>query len=199
MTINLVKGGRINLSKELPSLTKVRVGLGWNPNPTNTGSKFDLDVSVFVLKSAPTAPQGMKLISDSHFVFYNNTSDPEKATVHSGDNRDGGAVGDDETVVIELAKLNAEAVELSFVVTIDEAHARKQNFGQVSASYITLYDDVTSAVICTYKLEDDFSTETAVQFGSLIKKDGSWLFKAVGTGYDKGLGDFVVAYGGMLA
>lgn len=197
MSINLSKGGRINLSKSAPSLKRVRIGLGWNPNAFSTGQDFDLDASVFICKDSAGSPI---LISDPHFVFYNNTRDPEGATVHSGDNRVGDSAGDDETVTVELSKLNPLATELSFIVTIHDAVARKQNFGQVTKSYIKLYNDETGEVVAQYSLEDDFSMETAVQFGSLYKNDaGEWLFKAVGQGYQKGLDDFVRVYGGNLA
>jgi tellurium resistance protein TerD len=196
MGINLTKGGRINLSKEAPALKRVRVGLGWEANAYGTGGDFDLDASVFICKDVGGAS---KLISDDHFVFYGNLQEPEKALKHSGDNKTGNAPGDDESIVIDLAKLHSDAVELSFVVTIHEAHERKQNFGQVSKSHITLYDDETNTVIGNYDLEEEASTSTAVQFGSLYKKDGTWHFKAVGQGFDKGLADFVVYYGGTLA
>ena len=61
-----------------------------------------------------------------------------------------------------------------------------------------MYDDATGVEVAKYSLEDDFSVETAVQIGSLYRKDGEWLFKAVGAGFAKGLGDFVLAYGGTL-
>lgn len=198
MGIDITKGGRVDLNKQSPGLKRVRIGLGWNPNGYTTGAAFDLDASVFVCKANDQAPAGCSLISDQHFVFFNNLKDPEQAVVHSGDNRTGDAAGDDETIVIDLAKLNAQASEISFIVTIHDAAARKQNFGQVAKSYIKLYDDESGAEIAKYALDDDFHAETAVQFGSLYKKDSGWMFKAVGAGYDKGLGDFVQIYGGNL-
>jgi tellurium resistance protein TerD len=200
MAIDLKKGGRINLQKEAPALTKVSIGLGWKPNAFNTGTKFDLDASVFLLDA------NEKLISDAHFIFYNQPDDPQRAVHHSGDNRDGTAdiaFGDgievDEVITIELAKLDPRVEQLSFIVTIDDADTRKQNFGQVTKSIIALRDDSNMNVLAKYPLEDDFSSETAVQFGSLVKKDGAWVFKAVGAGFNKGLADFVVVYGGNLA
>lgn len=202
--INLTKGGRINLAKEAPSLTKVTVGLGWKPNSFNTGASFDLDASVFLC--AVDANGDAKLLSDNYFVFYNQPREPEGAVVHSGDSTDGtndvafgGGISVDEQVSIDLTKLNPSIGEISFIVTIHEADARKQNFGQVAGSVIALRDDATGTVIGKYELEDDFSTETAVQFGSLVRKDAGWIFKAVGAGYKKGLADFVLIYGGTLA
>jgi tellurium resistance protein TerD len=200
MAINLTKGGRINLAKEAPALTKVTIGLGWKPNQYSTGTTFDLDASVFLLDA------NEKLISDAHFIFYNQPDDPQRAVHHSGDNRDGTAdiaFGDgievDEMITIDLSKLDPKVEQLSFIVTIDDAAARKQNFGQVTKSVIALRDDGANKVLAKYALEDDFSSETAVQFGSLVKKDGAWIFKAVGAGFNKGLADFVVVYGGNLA
>jgi tellurium resistance protein TerD len=193
MSINLSKGARINLSKDNPELVKVRFGLGWDPNAFDTGQDFDLDASAFVL-------QNNKLIADEFFVFYNHKDSPDGAVHHSGDDRTGGtsADSDDEVITVDLSKLDSRVDEVSFVVTIYDFVARKQNFGQVKNSYIKLYNDATGEEIAKYSLEDDFSTETAVQFGSLYKKDGHWLFKAVGAGFAKGLDDFVRAYGGNL-
>lgn len=198
--INLHKGEKINLAKVAPNLTKVKLGLGWGENKFNTGAEYDLDCSVFLCKNDPSSPAGARLLSDNHFVFYSNLSDPERAVIHSGDNRTGNAPGDDESVTIDLSKLNAAVEELSFIVTIHDADQRKQNFGQIPGSSITLYDGVTNVEIAKYSLEDDFAGQTAVQFGSLKKRpDGAWQFGAAGNGYNKGLADFVVLYGGNLA
>lgn len=194
--INLTKGGRLNLSKENPGLKRIRVGLGWDANRFDNGKAYDLDASAFVCKmDASNAP---KLIADEFLVFYNNPNSPDGAVVHSGDNRTGDAAGDDETVVVDLTKIHADAREVSFIVTIHEAVERAQNFGQIGNSFIRLYDDETGAEIAKYALEEEFSTETAVQFGSIYKNEsGQWLFKAVGQGFKKGLADFVRYYGGQ--
>ncbi|MFC4160679.1 TerD family protein [Chitinimonas lacunae] len=190
--IHLEKGGRINLAKNHPGLTKIKVGLSWDANAYGSGPDFDIDASVFVLG------QG-KLLSDEHFVFYNNLQTPDGSVSHSGDNRTGQAEGDDESITIDLAALPPQADELSFVVTIHDAADRRQNFGQVRNSAIRLYDLEQGAVIGQYKLEQEFSTETALQFGSVRKNDvGEWSFVAVGAGYRRGLIDFVRAYGGNV-
>lgn len=193
--INLSKGGRIDLSKAAPTLTKLRLELKWKPNPTDTGAEFDVDSSVFMCKYDGAGDP--KLASDNHFIFYNKTVSPDGSVVHSGDDTTGGT---GEVVYVELGKISPEIDEMSFIVTIHEATARRQNFGQISKCSITLFDDVTGTVIGGYQLDDDFTSETAVQFGSLFKKDnGSWNFKAIGTGYSLGLKEFVQGYGGNVA
>lgn len=188
MSINLSKGGRVNLSKEAPGLKNAGIGLGWDVNATDTGSGFDLDASVFMLGTNGKIP------NDKYFVFYNNTQSPDGSAKHIGDSRTGEGAGDDETIKIDLSKVDASIQEIVFVVTIHEADSRKQNFGQVRNSFIRIYDLSTEKEITKYELEEDFSTETAIEFGKLYKKDGEWRFQAVGNGYKAGLQKFVDQY-----
>jgi tellurium resistance protein TerD len=191
--INLVKGGRISLEKVAPTMKRVRVGLCWDVNATDTGKGFDLDVTAFVLKTDATGKS--KCLNEGYMVFYNHLQTPDGGIVHTGDNRVGDSTGDDEAIIVDTVKLTSEAEEISFIVTIHEAEERRQNFGQVRNAKIKLYNDETDELITQYDLEEDFSIETAVQFGSLYKKDGTWNFKAVGAGYKLGLESFVISYG----
>lgn len=188
MGINLSKGERINLSKEAPSLKKVGVGLGWDTNSSDTGADFDLDASVFMLGANGKIP------TEKHFIFYNNLTSPDGAIKHTGDNLTGDGDGDDETINVELSKVDGTINDLVFVVTIHEAEKRKQNFGQVRNAFIRLYDRDTNKEIAKYDLEEDFSKETAIEFGKLYKKDNQWRFQAVGQGYNAGLQGFVDKY-----
>jgi tellurium resistance protein TerD len=190
-TINLTKGGNINLSKTVPNLSLFHVGLGWDAKVTDSGDDFDLDVSAFMLKGEATE---RKLPSDKYFIFFNNMISPDGAVVLSEDNRTGKGDGDDESTIIDLNKMSPEIQEISFIVSIYEAETRRQNFGQVSNAFIRIVDKLTNQEIARYDLTEDFSTETSVQFGSLYLHNGEWKFKAIGAGYNKGLGAFVDMY-----
>ena len=192
--IKLSKGTSININKAAPSLRKVRMGLGWD-TASGTGHQFDLDASAFVCRNDAGNP---KLLSNEHFVFYNNPADPDNALQHTGDNRTGLGDGDDESIIVDLSRVNPTADEISFIVTIHDAHARRQSFGQVRNSYIAIYNDETGEEIAKYRLEDDFSTQIAVQFGSLYRQGNEWSFKAVGAGLNVDLGDIILKYGGVL-
>jgi tellurium resistance protein TerD len=183
MAINLEKGQRVNVN-----LPKFVVGLGWDANASSTGQDFDLDASVFVLG------ENKKLLTDSHFVFYNNLTSPDGAVEHTGDNLTGDGDGDDESIKIDLSKINPNATELCFVVTIHDAENRKQNFGQVRNSFVRVYNPDTKEEILKYELEEDFSIETAVEFGRLYKRNGEWKFEAVGIGQKGGLQDYLNKY-----
>lgn len=182
--INLQKGQRIEIG-----LSKVGVGLGWDPNES-TGFDFDLDASAFMLGSNRKLPQ------DEFFVFYNNQISPDKAVESSGDDMTGGNSdgGDDETLTVDLAKVDSKIREILFAVTIHEAETRRQNFGQVHNSYIRIYNALTNEEIARYDLNEDFSTETAVEFGRLYLHNGEWKFEAMGNGFKGGLQYLVNKY-----
>ncbi|MDR1372361.1 MAG: TerD family protein [Dysgonamonadaceae bacterium] len=183
MAINLTKGQRIGIR-----LSKLGVGLGWDPNE-GTGFDFDLDASAFMLGTNKKLPQ------DDFFVFYNNPKSPDGAVESSGDDLTGGnSDGDDETLTIDLPKIDSRIQEIIFTVTIHEYEARKQNFGQVRNSFIRIYNAQTNEEIAKYELDEDFSMETAVEFGRLYKKDNEWKFEAMGIGYKGGLQYFVNKY-----
>jgi len=181
MGINLTKGGNTSMG----SLQKFVVGMGWDTNETDSGADFDLDASAFLLNSTG------KVVSNEHFIFYNNLKSPEGCVEHTGDNRTGAGDGDDESIKVDLSKLPNGCEEITFVVTIDEAEARRQNFGQVRNAFVRVYDPSTNEEILKYDLGEDYSIETAVEFGSLYLKDGQWKFKAIGAGFAGGLQKFV--------
>lgn len=183
MAINLEKGQRVAV--ELPMFT---VGLGWDANDSSTGNEFDLDASVFILG------ENKKLLSEKHLVFYNNLSSPDGSVKHTGDNRTGDGDGDDESIEINLAKIEPEITELVFVVTIHNAEGLRQNFGQVRNSFVRIYNANTNEEILKYELEEDFSVETAVEFGRLYKRNGVWKFEAVGVGQKGGLQEYINKY-----
>lgn len=187
-TINLQKGQNIDLTKTNPGLKKIRVGLGWDINSSSTGADFDLDASVFILG------EDDKLLSDKHFVFYNNLKSPNDSTVHAGDNRTGEGDGDDESIIVDLSKIEPNASKLVFIVTIHEADSRNQNFGQVNNSYVRLLNEENNEELAKYELGEDFSVEKAVDFIELYKKDGEWKLKAIGTGSSEGLQHYVNKY-----
>ena len=184
MAISLVKGQKIDIG-----LSKISVGLGWNPNE-GTGFDFDLDASAFMINANRIIP------ADDYFVFYGNTDSPDGALHHTGDDPTGGnsADGDDETIEIDLSKINDDIQEILFVVTIHDATARKQNFGQVRNSYIRIVDDSSNQEIAKYELGEDFSIETGVEFGRLYKRDNKWKFEASGIGYKEDLAFFLSKY-----
>ncbi|MGW2378393.1 MULTISPECIES: TerD family protein [Kitasatospora] len=188
MPVSLSKGGNVSLTKEAPGLSAVTIGLGWDVR-TTTGAEFDLDASAIVLNADG------KVLSNAHFVFFNNTSTPDNTVVHTGDNRTGEGAGDDESINVNLAGLPAEAAKITFPVTIYDGVARGQNFGQVRNAHIRVVNAAGGAEIARYDLSEDAATETAMIFGELYRNNGEWKFRAVGQGYASGLAGIAQDFG----
>lgn len=201
MPINLIKGQKIDIG-----LSKITVGLGWDPNE-GSGHDFDLDASAIMIN------EKRKLLSEQHFIFYNNLCGnghgptPKQCVnnncgsglyglIHTGDDPDGKSSDgdDDEAIKIDLNKVGSDVQEILFVVTIEDFQARKQNFGQVRNSYIRIVDDLKGEEIAKYELDEDFSIETGVEFGRLYKRNGQWKFEASGIGYQADLAFFLEKY-----
>jgi stress response protein SCP2 len=186
MGIQLTKGARFNLSKEAPDLKNVAIGLGWGTNQSE--ESYDVDASVFMLSAAG------KVVHEKYFVFYNNLKSLDGSLRHSGDNRDGKSGEDDETIYVNLTKVNIVIEQMVFVVTIHDGQEKNQNFSQIKNAFIRLYNQETGEELARYNLDEAFSQETAVEFGRLYRKDLEWRFQAVGQGYNDGLQSFVDRY-----
>ncbi|KPY38905.1 MULTISPECIES: TerD family protein [Pseudomonas syringae group] len=188
MALTLQKGGNLSLSKTDPTLTNVLIGLGWDPRATD-GQDFDLDASAFLLGA------NGKVRSEADFIFYNQLKSADGSVEHAGDNRTGAGDGDDEVVKVDLTRVPADVDKIVFVVTIHEADARKQNFGQVGGSFIRVVNEKSSAEVVRYDLAEDASTETAMVFAELYRNAGEWKFRAIGQGYAGGLKAVANSYG----
>ena len=188
MGVSLSKGGNVSLTKSAPGLTAVSVGLGWDIR-TTTGTDFDLDASAIL------AGVDGKVVSDKHFVFFNNLKSPEGSVEHTGDNLTGGGDGDDEKILVQLGQVPAECHKIVFPVSIYEAPQRGQNFGQVRNAFIRVVNQDGGAELTRYDLTEDASSETAMIFGELYRHNGEWKFRAVGQGYASGLAGIARDFG----
>ncbi|WTW92102.1 TerD family protein [Streptomycetaceae bacterium NBC_01309] len=188
MGVTLAKGGNVSLSKAAPGLSSVAVGLGWDVRATS-GADFDLDASALLL-----GDHG-RVLSDSHFVFYNNLTSPDGSVQHTGDNLTGEGDGDDEVVNVELNTVPADVTRIAFPVSIHDADVRGQSFGQVRNAYIRVVNRLDDVELARYDLTEDASTETAMVFGELYRHGGEWKFRAVGQGYASGLAGIARDFG----
>ncbi|AMY18043.1 MULTISPECIES: TerD family protein [Nocardiaceae] len=188
MSVTLAKGGNVSLSKEAPSLTAVSIGLGWDVR-TTSGGAYDLDASAIALDSS------RRVLSDEFFVFYNNLRSPDGAIEHTGDNRTGEGDGDDESIDVDLAALSPTVDSIVFPVSIHDAEALRQNFGQVVNAFIRVVDKSDGRELARFDLSEDASTETAMVFGELYRRNDEWKFRAIGQGYASGLAGIARDYG----
>ncbi len=188
MVVTLTKGGNVSLTKEAPGLTAVTVALGWDVRQT-TGYDFDLDAS------ALACGENKRVLSDEHFIFFNNLDSPDGSIHHTGDNLDGSGDGDDEVIEVNLSQVPNNVSYIVFPVSIYDADTRGQTFGQVQNAYIRVLDGSNGRELARYDLSEDASTETAMIFGELYRREGEWKFRAIGQGYASGLAGIARDYG----
>ncbi|MFG2224882.1 TerD family protein [Streptomyces sp. NPDC048644] len=185
MSVALTKGGNVSLGKQAPGLTEVSVGLGWQVG----GAGFDLDASALL------CDQSGKVLSDQHFVFFNNLRSPDGSVRHSGSGPTGAGGGDDEQIHVELGAVAPEVAKIVFPVSLYEAEQRGQNFGQVRSAHIRVTDRTSGTEIVRYELRGDAATETAMIFGELYRHGSDWKFRAIGQGYASGLAGIAQDFG----
>ncbi|MGB2949328.1 TerD family protein [Rhodococcus sp. BGS-1C] len=188
MGVSLSKGGNVSLTKAAPNMTAVTVGLGWDVRST-TGTDFDLDASAIALGA------DKKALSDQHFVFFNNLKSPDGAIEHTGDNLTGEGEGDDEAIKVDLSAVPPNVDTITFPVSIYDADARSQSFGQVRNAFIRVVNQADNNELARYDLTEDASTETAMVFGELYRNGAEWKFRAVGQGYASGLAGIARDFG----
>jgi tellurium resistance protein TerD len=188
MSVSLSKGGNVSLTKEAPGLTAVLVGLGWDAR-TTTGAEFDLDASALMIGA------NGRILSDQHFVFYNQMKSPDGSVEHTGDNRTGEGEGDDEVIKVHLAAVPEEVEKIVVAASIYDSENNQHTFGQVRNAFIRVVNQADNREIARYDLSEDASTETAMIFGELYRNNAEWKFRAVGQGYSSGLRGIAVDFG----
>lgn len=191
MPVNLSKGQRVSLDK---SMTMAMVGLGWDTNKYDGGQSFDLDAAAFLLG------ENGKVLSDNDFVFYNNLEGANGGVRHTGDNLTGEGDGDDEVIVFDFTKMPESVKKVAITVTIFDAEARRQNFGQVSNAYVRVakmsnQEDYNGESVLRFDLVEEFSVETALVVCEIYRNGNEWKFNAVGAGYQGGLEALCKSFG----
>jgi tellurium resistance protein TerD len=187
-SLNLQKGMSLDLSKH-SNLKHVRLGLGWQ---AGNGVNFDLDASALLLNSRGR-------VNDSQDVIFYNQLDTNRGVKSLGDNRTGSYqnVGedDDETILVDLNAVPQTTDSILFIVTIDQARMRNQNFGMVKNAYIRVVDDDTNQELARYKLNEDFSLQISCEIAKLKRSSFGWEFVAIGNGRTDDLGGVLISYG----
>jgi len=157
-TVSLVKGGA-------PLLSKVKMGLGWEP--AFRGKDIDLDASVIAY-----GPNRNHLDS----CYFGKLSILNGAIKHSGDNLTGEGAGDDEVIVVDLGRIPAEATGLVFTVNSFTG----QKFSEVAKAYCRLIDAATGEELVRFDLTGA-EPQTGVMMAKLIKQfTGEWEMTAMG-------------------
>ena len=186
----LPKGGSVSIAEKAPSLTKVRIGCGWDTNDEENGKTFDLDLTAVLLSEVG------KVIDGKAVVYYGNLDYKNagaNAVHHTGDNLTGEGEGDDEQIEVELAKVPDNCHRIAFIVNIYEAASKGQNFGMVKSSFVRLVDTNGDKEFARHDLQAEYAGKTGVIVGELYREGGSWHFKATAEGVDGSIDQILTA------
>lgn len=180
MSVNLQKGQKVELRKNNGgTLRRVMVGLGWDEVQQKRGffapkpQDIDCDASAILCVNGHLTDVG-------DLVFYNNLTHRTGAVRHMGDNLTGAGAGDDEQIMVDLTALPERYDKIVFVVTIYQAHERRQHFGMIRNCFIRICDAETNQELCKYDLSENYNNMTGMIFGELYRYNGTWKFNAIG-------------------
>jgi stress response protein SCP2 len=157
-------------SLALPAtLTRVRMGLGWDKDPGAGAAGFRADVDLDATAFEFAGPQLFDL------AFYNNLSTRDGAVVHQGDNRSGAGSGDDESVLVSLDAVHGPVDTVLFLVSSYQGHSLEW----IRNAYCVLVDDVTGEDLARFELTLGVP-DTGLVMAKLVRADGAWSVAAVG-------------------
>lgn len=175
MSISLVKGQKVSLTKEAGSLDKLVVGLGWDVNTSFFGGSYDLDTAIAICRNG-------KFVSNSDLVYFGNKNGCGGAIHHCGDNLTGAGDGDDEQIKVDLTKLPNDVDKLVVIVNIYRGKSKKQNFGHVKNAFVRIVDEHSNKEILRYDLTDSFPDAIGMIFGEIYRHGDEWKFNPIGQG-----------------
>ena len=198
--VSLQKGQKIDLTKGNAGLTKLLVGLGWDPVKKSGGllggifgggsnANIDCDASVIMLD------QNGKITKEKNLVYFGNKKSQCGSVSHSGDNLTGDGEGDDEQLNVDLSRVPNDVHKLVFVVNIYDCVSRRQDFGMIGNAYIRVVNASNNQDLCKFNLTENYSGKTSLIVGELYRYDSEWKFSAIGEGTtDTGISQLVRRY-----
>ncbi len=182
-SINLSKGQKISLSKDGGSLTRVKMGLGWDPISAPKKGLFkrsapekeiDLDASVVLLDAD-------RQVVDT--VWFRQLKSKDGSVTHTGDNLTGAGDGDDESILVDLSAVPSNVEILAFTVNSFSA----QGFGDVANAFCRIVDETNGSEFARYDLSAQGS-HSALVIAKVYRHNGEWKMAALG---DSGTGKTV--------
>lgn len=185
MAISLVKGQKVDLTKGNAGLTRITVGLGWDPAEIESKGFFgkkkskaniDCDASALLLDGSG------KLTKEKNLICFHNLKSPCGSVVHTGDNLTGEGDGDDEQINIDLQNVPADVERVLMAVNIYDCENRKQDFGMIKSAYIRVLNPANNTELIRFSLTDSYAGMTALVVGEIYRHNGEWKFNAIGEG-----------------
>jgi len=148
------------------------MGLGWDAMKKRgmfggeKNQSIDLDASCLIFSA------DHRLLDQ---VWFRQLVSKDGAIQHTGDNRTGAGEGDDESIVVDLSRLDKQAATLIFVVNSFTG----QNFSQILNAFCRLVDSTNEQEIARYELTGS-GTHNAQVMAKVSRDGAGWSMTAIG-------------------
>jgi DNA polymerase-3 subunit epsilon len=172
MVLSLVKGQKIDLTKNNPELNLLHIGLDWKA-PGN----FEIDVSAFMVGA------NEKIVREEDFIFYGQPISSNGSVCLE----ESISTMEKQHFMIDLLKVPADVHKISFALTIYESEQNGQTIEDVSNMQLRILNSSTQEEVAAFPIDYSFTKETAIELGSVYRNSGEWKFQAVGAGFYGGL------------
>jgi tellurium resistance protein TerZ len=174
MSVNLVKGQKISLTKEGGgALAKVVMGLGWDAKKKGGFMGFGGQEQSIDLDASCVLFDQNKQVVD--VVWFRQLRSKDGSITHTGDNRTGAGEGDDEQIIVDLTRVPPQVKSLVFVVN----NFTGQNFSQIENAFCRLVDQSTNQEIARYNLSG-MGNHTAQVMAKVYRHNEEWKMHAIG-------------------
>lgn len=175
------RGANVELTREIPSLTRAVLGVSWN-----AGAERALEDNLVFAAVLCTANGNVR--DDRDFVFFNQLSSPDDSVTELGP--------DGEQIEVDLAAVPADIERVVAIVYVNDGPAQRRTLGQLRSCVVRVLDGSNGReLVRSEDLATAFQAETAVALGELYRHDRGWKFKVLGQGYAEGITAIAADYG----
>lgn len=179
------RGANVALTREVPDLTGIVVGVGWNAGAET--ALADNLVTATILCDANN-----RALSERHFVFFNQLTSPELSVRELET-----AMGEDQDQIeIDLNAVPAQVDRIVVVLYVNDGPAQRRTLGQLKSCHVRVLNLAgNNELVRSEDLVPALTTETAVALGEVYRHEGGWKFKVLGQGYSRGVAGILADYG----
>ncbi len=186
--MTLKRGENVALTREIPSLTSVVLGVRWD-----AGKEVALDANL--VAATLLCDRDSRVLSDEHFVFFNQLVSPDLSV----EQLSAAVGGDREQVEVDLPDVPADVERIVIALYINDEQAVHRTLGQLRSCTVRVLNRLDGTeLVRSEELAAALHGETALVLGELYRHPSGWKFKVIGQGYDTGLRGVARDYGVTL-
>lgn len=183
----LATGQRMRLEDVLPGADTFGVCLDWQDGEEDEHPEVDASALIVDADGA--------VLSDEHFIFYNNLDPGDGSVQLAGPEPEADDAVREARITVDLPELDERAERIVFALSIHDAQARGQDLSMVRALHVRLLDGGDGAELLCYGFPEGPRNSTGVTLGELTRDEGGWGFHATSRGFAGGLAEIAESHG----